>query len=81
MSASYAGHVERGANDNPSLESLQGLARVLGCTVGWLAAGEGEEPSREQVLRAVLAARLREPVDHASTEPPADTDRGPERAA
>ncbi len=33
-------------------------ARALGCTVGWLVAGEGEAPTADDVLAAVARARL-----------------------
>lgn len=33
-------------------------ARALGCTVGWLVAGEGDPPTAADVLAAVERARL-----------------------
>lgn len=65
LSPSYVGQIERGENPRPGLDSLVRLARVFGCTVGWLGAGEGEPPGREAVLRAVLDARLAQPAEPA----------------
>ena len=49
--------IETGRRDNPTIDTSKALARVLGCGVGWLVAGEGEPPSEGQVAAAVEAAR------------------------
>lgn len=36
-------------------------SQTLGCTVGWLVAGEGDAPSADDVLAAVARARARMP--------------------
>ena len=43
---------------NPLASTVERLARVLGCRVGWLAAGEGREPSTEAIVAAVTAASI-----------------------
>lgn len=59
LAPSYVAKLERGAAANPTATSLASLAQVLGCSVGWLAAGEGEAPAMDAVLRAVAAAFTR----------------------
>ena len=56
----HRGHVwqiENGARENPERETVRGLARVLGCTVGWLLEAEGDAPSAADVAAAVTRAR------------------------
>ncbi len=49
--------LEHNENPNPELRTIAAFCRVLGCTYGYLAAGEGKRPSRAAVIRAVEAAR------------------------
>lgn len=49
--------IETGRRKNIERETARALARVLGCTVGWLLEGEGAEPSAEEVKAAVERAR------------------------
>lgn len=43
--------------DNCQATTARKLAEALGCSVGWLLAGEGEAPSAEDVRAAVERAR------------------------
>lgn len=49
--------IEQGGADNPKAATVIALAEALGCTVGWLLAGEGAPPSAESVRAAVEKAR------------------------
>lgn len=49
--------IETGRRDNPTIDTSKALARVLGCGVGWLVAGEGDPPTDAQVSAAVESAR------------------------
>ena len=56
----HRGHVwqiEDGSRENPESKTVRALARVLGCSVGWLLDGEGKTPSGRTVRAAVAAAR------------------------
>jgi len=64
----HVGLIENGERPNLEMKTFQGLARVLGATVGWLSAGEGERPSDDEVKSAVAIAR----ADHAPTLDPED---------
>jgi len=44
---------------DPELEAVRKIAALFGCTVGYLAAGEGEPPEPANVKRAVARARRR----------------------
>ena len=46
-----------GRRDNPTGENVLALSSVLGCTAGWLLAGEGSAPSAKAVRAAVERAR------------------------
>ena len=48
--------------DNCQAVTARKLADALGCTVGWLVAGEGEAPSAEDVRAAVERARSASPT-------------------
>lgn len=50
-----------GRRDNPSGENVLALSTVLGCTAGWLLAGEGRAASRAAVKAAVERARAAMP--------------------
>lgn len=53
------GHVsmiETGRRVNPELATVKALADVLGCSLGWLLAGEGEAPTAGEVKAAVNRA-------------------------
>lgn len=52
--------------DSCHVTTARKLADALGCTVGWLVAGEGEAPSAEVIRAAVEKARA------AATPTPAD---------
>ncbi len=56
----HRGHtwaIEQGSRENPEADTVRGLARVLGCHVGWLLEGEGAVPTAEAVRKAVEAAQ------------------------
>lgn len=64
----HRGHVwqiEQGSAENPKADTVRKLAEALGCTVGWLLAGEGLAPSPEAV-RAVTAGS--HPADESADE-------------
>ena len=50
--------IETGRRGNPTADTSRALAKALGCTVGWLIAGEGEAPSDDEIGAAVERARL-----------------------
>jgi transcriptional regulator with XRE-family HTH domain len=50
-------YIERGRS--PSAEALQRIAAVLGASTNWLLSGEGQAPTPEAIVLAVLAARKR----------------------
>lgn len=45
-----------GAATNPKADTVRKLARVLGCSVGYLLEGEGERPTAETIRAAYAAA-------------------------
>jgi transcriptional regulator with XRE-family HTH domain len=51
--------LEHRDDPNPELRTLQGLAGAYGVPVGYLAAGEGKEPTQRSVRAAIDAARAR----------------------
>lgn len=56
----HRGHVwqiEQGFRENPERDTVRGLARVLGCSVGWLLEGEGAAPAADELRAAVERAR------------------------
>lgn len=60
MAEKTEGHTQAllaGTIEFPRTDTVRALARVLGCTVGWLLEGEGAEPSAEEVKAAVERAR------------------------
>ena len=59
LAGSHVGAIERRSDDKVEVPTLRALARVLGCSVGFLAAGEGDAPNEETVKRAVARARRR----------------------
>lgn len=64
----HRGHVwqiENGARENPESKTVRALARVLGCSAGWLIEGEGKAPSGRTVRSAVAAARSAMPDEAA----------------
>ena len=48
----------RGTIRSAEAPTLVAYAKALGCTVGWLIAGEGEAPSDDEIGAAVERARL-----------------------
>jgi transcriptional regulator with XRE-family HTH domain len=58
LSAKHAWQVEAGAIACPTADSLRDYARVLGCSVGWLANGEGAAPSARKVRAAVARQKI-----------------------
>lgn len=58
-SEAHVGMIIRGSVESPTVSTIAAIARALGCTVGYLIAGEGEAPSDEQVRASVAAARAR----------------------
>jgi len=59
----HRGHVwqiEHDSRENPERDTVRGLARALGCTVGWLLEGEGDAPTAEAIGAAVAEARKAE---------------------
>jgi len=68
----HRGHVwqiESGSRENPERDTVRGLARVLGCTSGWLLEGEGDAPSADVVSAAVGEARKAETATAADVAP------------
>jgi len=59
LSERHCDVIERRRNDHLNLVTVTALAKVFGCTVGYLAAGEGEPPEPANVKRAVARARRR----------------------
>jgi len=69
--------IESRPDANPFTSTVERLARVLGCRVGWLAAGEGREPPIVAVVAAVTTAReqhgqQRNTETHAGVLPPSE---------
>ena len=58
LAGSHVGAIERRRGD-VEIPTLRALSRVLGCSIGYLAAGEGECPDESTVTRAVARARKR----------------------
>lgn len=57
---SSEGHVEgieSGRTKSPTVETVLALAGVLGCTVEWLVAGRGKQPTASVVTMSVAKAR------------------------
>jgi transcriptional regulator with XRE-family HTH domain len=48
--------IERG--DNAKVSTIRQLSAALGCSVGYLAAGEGPVPTHQAIRTAVKAARM-----------------------
>lgn len=48
----HVGLIEAGERPNVELKTLQGVAGVLGVTIGWLANGEGDPPTEESIRAA-----------------------------
>jgi len=59
LSERHCDVIERRRTNNLELVTVTALAKVFGCTVGWLAAGEGDAPDAATVKRAVARARKR----------------------
>ena len=57
MSPSMVGHIESGRVQTVGSDHVVALARVLGVSIGWLAAGQGAEPSAEPMRCAIELAR------------------------
>lgn len=51
--------IVRGTIRSAEAPTLIAYAKALGCTVGWLVAGEGDRPTDEEIRAAVEAARAR----------------------
>lgn len=66
MASNYSAMIERGASRHPAFWVVSRLACVLGVSLDWLARGEGEPPTREQVLSAVERARASKEADRAA---------------
>lgn len=56
-SEGHVSMIETGRRPNPELKTARALADVLGCSIGWLLAGEGEAPGLAEVQAAVARAR------------------------
>lgn len=68
-SPAHLGMVLRGDIKSLSIDTARKVAPVVGCTVGWLLAGEGAPPAAEDVRAAVAAAQDR------AAQPAADEPR------
>lgn len=55
ISEGHSWLIENGRRPNPELKTITALAAALGSSVGWLASGEGPEPTDEQVAAASFA--------------------------
>ncbi len=51
------GMIEAGAVQNPRLDTIKGIARVLGVTLDWLMSGTGPAPKVRATTAAVERAR------------------------
>lgn len=69
LDPSHVRLIESGDRLDPRVDTLGGIARVLGTTVDWLAFGNGAAPSADDVTNAVGRAR--------ATRPPPDVDELP----
>ncbi len=69
-SPAHLGMVLRGDIKSLSTDTARKVAPVVGCTVGWLLAGEGDAPSADEVRAAVGAAQQRAAAPEAETEEP-----------
>ena len=59
LASTHVGLIESGHVENPQTDTLCALARVLGCSLDWLLAGEGPPPTTEQVVAAIERAGFR----------------------
>lgn len=55
----HIGLIESGERDTLTTDTLAKVATALGCTIGWLMAGEGRAPSVKRVRAAIEAAGKR----------------------
>jgi transcriptional regulator with XRE-family HTH domain len=55
ISAGHSWLIENGQRPNPELKTITALANALGSSIGWLASGEGQEPTDEQIAAAAFA--------------------------
>lgn len=81
LSPAHIGMVLRGDIKAISKDTAKALARVTGCSVGWLLAGEGDAPREEDVVGFVdaisdRAANSPRPVgaDHTASDFTVDSD-------
>lgn len=60
--------------NNVTLKTLAAIAEATGCTLGWLSNGEGDAPTRDQVLQAKASAeeRIRAAADQPDSTPAAE---------
>ncbi|WP_437617199.1 helix-turn-helix domain-containing protein [Sorangium sp. So ce834] len=56
IAPALVGMIERGKVASPQAGTLVRIARVLGCSIDWLATGTGRAPSRARVMAAVATA-------------------------
>jgi transcriptional regulator with XRE-family HTH domain len=57
LSGGYPAHLESGRRENPGMDAIGKIARVLGVSIDYLVSGTEPAPTKEQVMAAVAAAR------------------------
>ena len=71
MTESHSSMLEKSERPNPKLSTLERICSVFGCSIDWLAKGEGQGPTDAEILSAVDAARSRQKEpDIADPQPP-----------
>lgn len=53
VASNYSAMIERGASRHPAFWVVSRLAYVLGVSLDWLARGDGDPPTKEQVTAAI----------------------------
>lgn len=83
LSSSHVGQITRGAVASPGMKTLGAIAETTGVSPAWLAFGEGDAPSDEEIRAAVdtARARARAAEDPAEESPDLAVDPRPSQAA
>lgn len=67
LTLGHAHLIESGRRPRIEVETAQGLARVFGTSIDWLASGLGTAPSEQQIADAVSRARAAFALEHDDT--------------
>jgi transcriptional regulator with XRE-family HTH domain len=70
VTVSVAAMIERGHIHRPGVDNLAAFARTLGVSLDWLVLGVGDEPTTDQIRKAVEEARARQATPQAPQAPP-----------